>query len=70
MYRIVVKSAASGNYRTITEPLLLGLYTDDGTANYIRGTVAVPSARQRQARIHYYGQIRRGLLRRGAGVRR
>ena len=56
MYRIVVKSAATGNYRTLTDPLLIGLYTGDGTENYIRGTLAVPSGHQLQARIHYYAK--------------
>ncbi len=56
MYRIVVKSAAGGNYRTISEPILIGLYTGDETANYIQGTLAVPSGLQLQARIHYYAK--------------
>ena len=56
MYRIVVKSAVTGNYRTLTEPILVGLYTGDGSENYISGTLAVPNARRGEARIHYYAE--------------
>ncbi len=55
MYRIVVKSKTTGNLRTLSEPLLW-LYIDDGTVDYIQGTLAVPSVRERQARIHYYAK--------------
>ena len=56
MYRIVVKSTATGNLRTLSEPILTGLYTGDGAENYIGGTLAVPSGRQLQARIHFYAK--------------
>ena len=56
MYRIVVKSKATRNYRTITDPLLLGLYTGDGTENYIRGTLSVPDGRRHEPRLHYYAE--------------
>ena len=55
MYRIVVKSGAD-NYRTLTEPILIGLYTGDGSENYISGTLSVPDARRGDARIHYYAE--------------
>ena len=53
MYRIVMKSATTGNYRTLTEPLI-GLYTADDTENYIRGTRAAPYGHRLEARLHYY----------------
>ena len=56
MYRIVMKSATTGNYRTVAEPILLGLYTGDGTVNYIRGTLAAPYGHRFEARIHYYAE--------------
>ncbi len=56
MYRIVVKSATTGNYRTLSEPILQGLYTGDGTENYIRGTLAAPFGHRSEARIHYYAK--------------
>ena len=54
MYRIVVKSEATGNYRTISDSLLVGLYTGDGTKNYIRGTLSVPQGHRHEPRLHYY----------------
>ena len=56
MYRIVVKSSTSGNYRTLTDPILVGLYTGDGTPNCISGTLAVPLGNRHDARIHYYAE--------------
>ncbi len=56
MYRIVMKSATTGNFRTLTEPLLIGLYTGDGTENYIWGTLAAPYGHRSEARIHYYAE--------------
>ena len=56
MYRIVIKSAATGNYRTLTEPILGGLYTGDGSENYISGTLAVPNGNRVESRIHYYAE--------------
>ena len=56
MYRIVLKSATTGNLRTLTEPILIGLYTGDGTENYIWGTLATPYGHRFEARIHYYAE--------------
>ena len=56
MYRIVVKSATTGNYRTLTQPILMGLYTGDGAENYISGTLAVPQGNRFEPRIHYYAE--------------
>ena len=56
MYRIVIKSGATGDYRTMTEPILGGLYTGDGSGNYISGTLAVPSGSRVESRIHYYAE--------------
>ena len=56
MYRIVLKSATTGNFRTLTEPILIGLYTGDGTENYVWGTLAAPYGQRFEARIHYYAE--------------
>ena len=56
MYRIVAKSASNGNFRTLSHPLLVGLYTGDGQENYIDGTSAVPYGHQVDARLHYYAE--------------
>ena len=56
MYSIVAKSSTSGNYRTLSEPIIPGLYTGDGTENYIRGTLAVPQGDRFEARLHYYAE--------------
>ena len=56
MYRIVLKSATNGNFRTLSHPLLVGLYTGDGTENYIDGTLAVPYGHRLEARLHYYAE--------------
>ena len=56
MYRIVQKSSATGNYRTLVEPILIGLYTGNGPTNYIEGTAAFPYGRRAESRIHYYAE--------------
>ena len=56
MYGIVIKSATTGNYRTLSEPILGGLYTDDDPENYIRGTLTIPSGNRFEPRLHYYAK--------------
>ena len=70
MYRVVLKGATTGNYRTLSIPLLTGLYTGEGSANYIEGNADRPAPTQELCPASLLREFRGRLLHLGAGLQR